>query len=121
MPGALGSSEMMPLACSSKPAVCCISSRMVTGLPSRAGTLKSMYWLTSASRSILPCSTCCMTAVQVRSFDTEPGRNSVSFGSTGARFSTSAKPKPRSVRIWPSLTTATTQPAMSPVLSAYGR
>ena len=62
---------------------------MVTGLPSRGGILKSRYWFTSASRSILPCSTSCMTAVQVKSLETEPGRNKVSFGSTGVRLATS--------------------------------
>ena len=65
---------------------------MVIGLPPMPVTLKSRYLLMSASRSILPASTCCMTAVQTMSFDTEPGRNIVSFGSTGVRFSTSEKP-----------------------------
>ena len=34
----------------------------------------------SASRSSLPCSTSCITAVQVKSFETEPGRNRVGLG-----------------------------------------
>ena len=67
-------------------------SRSVIGLPNASGTLKSMYVLTSLSRSSLPCSTSCMTAVQVKSFEIEPGRKSVVFQSTGTRFSTSAKP-----------------------------
>ena len=37
----------------------------------------------SASRFSLPAWTCCMTAVQVNSFETEPGRKSVRLGSTG--------------------------------------
>ena len=37
----------MPLTCSSKPAVCCMRLRIVTGLPSYGGILKSRYWLTS--------------------------------------------------------------------------
>ena len=109
---------MMPFACSSNPAVCCMRLRIVIGFASRAGILKSRYWFTSTSRSILPCATSCITAVQVTSFDTDPGRNKVSFGSTGVRFATSEYPKPRSVRICPSFTTATTAPAMSPVCSA---
>ena len=34
----------------------------------------------------------CMTAVQVKSFEIEPGRNRVSSAETGARFSTSRNP-----------------------------
>ena len=65
-------------------------SRSVIGLPNASGTLKSMYVLMSLSRSSLPCSTSCMTAVQVKSFEIEPGRNSVASGSTGFFFSMSA-------------------------------
>ena len=65
--------------------------RNFTGSGKVAATLKSFrYVLTSASRSILPCSTSCMIAVQVNSFETEPGRNSVCAGSTGVRFSASS-------------------------------
>ena len=41
------------------------------------------------SIAVLTASTICMTAVQVTSLDTEPGRNSVRSGSTGARFPSS--------------------------------
>ena len=52
----------------------------------------------SASRSSFPASTCCMTAVQVKSLETEPGRNRVRSGSTGRRLFMSEKPNPLSVR-----------------------
>ena len=52
-------------------------------------------------------------AVQVSNFDTEPGLNRVSFGSTGARVATS-ECRTRSVES-ASFTTATTAPAISPV------
>ena len=57
--------------------------RIVTGLPSYGGIVKSMYLFTSASRSIFPACTSCITAVQVKSFETEPGRKIVVAGSTG--------------------------------------
>ena len=66
-----------PRITSSMPAVWVMMLRSVTGLPSYGGILKSMYLLTSSSRSSLPCSTSCITAVQVNSLETEPGRNSV--------------------------------------------
>ncbi len=68
----------------------------------------------SASRSSLPCSTSCITEVQTNSLEIEPGRNNVVLGSTGVRFSTSEKPKPRSVTTLPFSTTVTTAPARSP-------
>ena len=52
------------------------------GLPWYGGILKSKYWFTSASRSILPCSTSCITAVQVNNFEIDPALNIVVAGST---------------------------------------
>src|SRR5581483_8820232 len=87
-------------------------SRSVIGLPNADGSLKSRYVLTSVSRSSLPCSTCCMTAVHVNSFEIDPGRNRVLSATTGRLWATSAYPYPLANNILPSLTTATTAPAM---------
>ena len=75
---------------SAKPAVCVIKLRIVIGLPYLSGILKSRYLLTSASRSILPAATCCITAVQVNSLEIEPIRNNVLSATTGVRLATSA-------------------------------
>ena len=50
------------------------------------------YWLTSRSRSRRPCSTCCMTAVQANSFETDPTPSTVRAGSIGTCRATSANP-----------------------------
>ena len=40
----------------------------------------------------MPCSTCCITAVQVNSLEIEPGRNSVVRGSTRRAFGNIGEP-----------------------------
>src|SRR5215470_17512199 len=59
-------------------------------------------------------------AVQVKSFEIDPGRKRVSSGETGFLASTSAYPYPFAKITFPSFTTATTAPAMSPRWSCNG-
>src|SRR5689334_12762346 len=54
-----------------------------------------------------------MIAVQVNSFEIEPGRNNVSCGDTGFLLCTSAKPSPLAKSSFPSFTTEIVAPAMS--------
>jgi hypothetical protein len=74
---------MSPSITSSNPAVWVSRFRSVIGWSKLRGTSKSRYSPTSVSRSTSPRSTSCITAVAVKSLDTEPGRNSVLSGSTG--------------------------------------
>ena len=76
-----------------------------------SGIWKSRYSLTSVSRSSLPSSTCCITAVQVKSLEIEPIRKSVVAGSTALLESTTAYPYPFEKRSAPSRTTETVMPA----------
>ncbi len=61
------------LICSSKPGVWVMMLRSVMGPSARAGILKSRYSLTSLSRSSLPCSTSCITAVQGKQLGNRAG------------------------------------------------
>jgi hypothetical protein len=74
---------MMPLIRSSKPAVWESRWRIVTAWSNVRGSGKSRYRPMSASRSIFPCSTSCITAVATNTFETDPTRKSVRSGSTG--------------------------------------
>ena len=65
----------------------------------------------SLPRSSFPCSTCCITEVQVNSLEIDPIRNMVRSGSTGFRLSKSANPYPLAKYSWPSFTTDTVAPA----------
>ena len=64
----------------------------------------------SSSRESLPCSTSCMTAVQVNNLETDPGRKRVVSGSTGISNPDRHNPYPFEKKIWPSLTTTKTAP-----------
>src|SRR5262249_50091569 len=61
-----------------------------------------------------------MTAVHVKVFEIEPGRNSVDAGDTGTLAFTSAKPYPFANRMLPSFTMTTTAPAISSRCSCEG-
>src|SRR5215467_13594483 len=61
-----------------------------------------------------------MTAVQVNSFEIDPGRKRVSSAETGFFASTSAYPYPLAKSTFPSFTTDTVAPAMLPRCNCRG-
>ncbi len=78
-----------------RPARCDMSCRSVIGRPYGLWGWNSVtYVLTGASRSTFPCSTSCMIATSVKSFETDPTRYTVS-GPANFLAALSTIPKPR--------------------------